>query len=191
MEELELKVILTEKEYSFLAHVFKFFDIKSVEQFNHYYDDSDNSCNKIGVTCRIREKNNNYVATVKCHKGRRAIEYRRKAIDQYDCGLFAGMDIFYQGVLKTNRIVFEPLSGIKIMLDKNTYLDKVDHELEIEYIKGMGRIAFKILKSISIFLKRMGVLKDSSEFYKRRKNSKTKSERFFERKAYAREDEIL
>ena len=58
MEELELKVILTKKEYSFLAHVFKFFDIKSVEQFNHYYDDTDKSYNKSGITCRIREKNN-------------------------------------------------------------------------------------------------------------------------------------
>lgn len=184
MEELELKVILTKKEYSFLAHVFKFFDIKSVEQFNHYYDDTDKSYNKSGITCRIREKNNDYVATVKYHRGRGyATEYKRKVINQYDCSLFSGMDIFYQGVLRTNRIVFEPVYGIKMMLDENTYLDNVDYELEIEYIKEMGRIALKILKSISIFLQHMGVVKDSSEFYKRHKNSKTKSERFYERKS--------
>ena len=102
---------------------FKFFDIKSVEQFNHYYDDTDKSYNKSGITCRIREKNNDYVATVKYHRGRGyATEYKRKVINQYDCSLFSGMDIFYQGVLRTNRIVFEPVYGIKMMKEASFIL---------------------------------------------------------------------
>ena len=63
--EIEAKVLISEKEYNNVLNHFKDRVIKEYDQINHYIDSDDLALKKLGIGCRIREKDNTYTLTLK------------------------------------------------------------------------------------------------------------------------------
>lgn len=184
MLEFEKKVMLSESEYNFLLH-----NIcnkkKTIIQTNYYYDTDAFEMSGRGITCRIREKNGVYTATVKDHRLKGtdcSIENSRVIKNRCDDSIFRDMGIHYQGHLETFRSIYEKDHGIKIMLDSNIYIASVDYELEIEYEKCAEKLAEKEINRIAYNLMKAKLITDVKDFTKRIGQGKSKSGRFFERK---------
>lgn len=151
MTEFEKKMLLSEKAYWVLI-TWAGTSAETVNQTNYYYDTKDGAFYKRGITCRIREKNATYVATVKEHKGKeRSEEYTKKVENAFDTTLFAGLGVSFQGSLKTTRTIICRDDGVKAMLDKNEYLDTIDYELEIEYSEGYEKQA-KMMEIVLLYV---------------------------------------
>lgn len=82
----------------------------------------------------------------------------------------------------TERIVLYKDKFCEAVIDRNTYLGFTDYELEIEYIEGHGDEAMHIIKDSAKKLSDYLELYPAEEFLNRVGKSKSKSERFFERK---------
>lgn len=184
MLEYEMKVLLSYDEYSILSETFQKIT-PNVTQTNYYYDTNDFKLNELGITCRIREKNGKYEATIKDHSfapNKCSIEHSKTVCSQYDDSLFKNMDTRLHGKLVTERVTIYSNNKSEIVLDKNTYLGVSDYELEIEYSPEQEEYAKHLLRYIARILCCYHCQTDSDEFYNRTNISKSKSERFFERK---------
>lgn len=185
MLEYEKKVILTKEEYEcILLNVMN--ESNVTEQENYYYDTDDMKMSRSNVTYRIRKKGNKYHATVKKHN-----------YDGKECSLESSYEVLEAGRYFPNRDGAEMLElkgklctqrrelclseEIKIFLDMNVYLDRVDYELEIEYPKDKEQGAADMLLEIAEIIAGNGLIKSSSEFIERIGKGKRKSERFFDR----------
>lgn len=183
MIELEKKVLLTKAEYECLIN-FCGIDARSFIQMNYYYDSDDFRMNDMGITYRIREKSGKYKSTVKKHcfgVNEQSLEKSREAKSQFDNSFFKNKDIKLQGSLETYRTVIAPLEGIEIAIDKNIYLDFTDYELEIEYTEDNENIAQELFYYYTLLLYTFANT-NILEFRSRSKKSKSKSQRFFDRK---------
>ena len=99
MTEFEKKMLLSEEAYRVLL-TWAGTSAKTVMQTNYYYDTQDGAFFKKGITCRIREKNTKYVATIKVHKGNdTSEEYLKDVKNAFDTTLFAGLGVSFQGCL--------------------------------------------------------------------------------------------
>ena len=185
MVEYEKKAMLSSVEYYCLTKCFFAPQSKTTVQVNHYYDTHTYELNDKDITCRIREKDGTYKATIKTHSQgdeNCSIENSKWAKNQFDTTLFKDMDLRYQGNLTTIRKVLYLTSQLRIMFDVNVYLDFIDYELEIEYDGDNGWLAENEIYRLSDILLKQGLISNRRDFYKRFKNSKSKSKRFFERK---------
>lgn len=184
MLELEKKILLTEKEYIALAmNLCK--SVPVLMQTNYYFDTEDYSMNKKEITCRIRAKNGKFKSTVKRHyTGDEdcSTEIDGEVKDYFDLDAFKDMGLILQGSLVTERIVMHKEKFCKAVIDRNTYLGFTDYELEIEYIEGHGDEAMHIIKDIAKKISNYLKFYPAEEFLTRIGKSKSKSERFFERK---------
>ena len=182
--EYEKKVLLTEKEY--LALIDRFGkDKNSVLQINHYFDTNDFHMNQSGITCRIREKEGKYKAVVKNHRHDKMycsteteVQIRNGLVDND----FIEMGLSYQGKLHTFRTVILEADYCKIMLDRNAYLGIVDYELEAEFPADRERDALRTVWEILSTLKVNDGVDVEEPTLRMTSESKSKSERFFERK---------
>lgn len=184
MIEREIKLMLTEEEYTALAESVCRHTSANI-QTNYYFDTDDLSMNKKGITCRIRYKNGIYKATVKKHNADGAecsIETDICEKAEFDPTIFNTFGLHLQGELVTERLKLCDDVFCKIVLDKNTYLGKTDFELEIEYSEAYKKKAFVCLDDIADFLCRCGCLQDKKELISRISCAKSKSQRFFEEK---------
>lgn len=180
MLEYEKKMLLTEEEY------FKFLHLIGKEkprfiQTNYYYDTDDLKMNMQGITCRIREKNGKYEATIKSHKqGNKdcSIEKTKEVLNKYDDSLFSGMHLKLQGSLTTERVTVYSDNRCEVALDKNTYLDMTDYEMEVEYLPEHEEYATNLMYR---YMSLLYPLKLFVLIFPQRV-SMSKSERFFERK---------
>ena len=96
MLEFEKKIIIHPTEY---IKLFNSIDGKTFVQINHYYDTDDFDFNKKGVTCRIREKGNEYKATIKRHshdKKEKSTEHSQKVQGKFDKSFFNNMGVKYE-----------------------------------------------------------------------------------------------
>lgn len=180
MFEYEKKVLLTEKEYNILKKTAR--EDLPVHQINYYYDTDDLKMHRQGITCRIREKNNICVATIKeHHSGSRecSTETSKTATDPSDTSLFPEPDIKLQGQLITERIFLMRENDISVMLDRNLYHNIVDYELEIEYAPHAEKQAEHVLIYFAEILRSEFTDFDKELFLKRSSSPKSKSERFF------------
>lgn len=182
MLEYEKKIMLTENEYLSLLQLADK-SVHSIKQINYYYDSDNLKMNKQGITCRIREKNGKYKATIKAHRSNNqdcSIEKTKEAESQYDDSLFEGLHLKYQGCLTTERTVLYCEIGCEVVLDKNTYLGTTDYELEVEYRSGMKIRAVGLLHNClaQLYSPMTSLLIGNA----RTKKCKSKSERFFKRK---------
>lgn len=137
--------------------------------------------NMQGITCRIREKNGKYKATIKAHKqGNKecSIEKTKEVLDKYDDSLFSGMHLKLQGSLRTERVILYSDDKCEAVLDKNIYLGMTDYELEVEYLPEHEEQATIL---IDFYMSLLYPLKQWSCILSQRV-SKCKSERFFEHK---------
>lgn len=183
--ENEKKIILNEIEYNALKeHGYCCGEEKT--QINYYYDTDDFELNRLGITCRIREKSGEYIATVKEHRNDKesSVEISEVVGSQYDDSFFKKMNIYLQGSLKTVRITSQPFSNIKIMLDRNEYMGIMDYELEIEFMPQKENLAVCIIETFANYLYFEGIIQDVSEFIRRTGKTLNKSQRFFLKKAY-------
>lgn len=181
MIECEKKIMLTDKEYNIILALFA--DTQKTHfQRNYYYDTDDLKFNKQGITCRIREKDGEYVATVKQHNWGSeycSIERIRTVSKEFNGNIFSDMNVKLQGCLETLRTVIYVDDDIEIVLDKSDYLGTEDYELEIEYKKNKEDYAEFKLRYLAYRLRDIDKNFDVVRFC-HYKPTKSKSERFFE-----------
>lgn len=102
MLEFEKKVLLTQREYDFLLYRKQEAPPGRI-QINHYYDTDDFEWNRLGITCRIRERKGKFEATIKAHRsgaGECSVETSRRAENERDGSLFDAMGSPASGKLK-------------------------------------------------------------------------------------------
>ena len=190
MLEHEKKTMLTEDEYiSIVMLMCKYAPMQT--QTYYYFDTEDFSMNKNGITCRIRAKDGKFKSTVKRHyTGDEdcSTEIDGEVKDYFDLDTFKDMGLILQGSLVTERIVLHKEKFCKAVIDRNTYLGFTDYELEIEYIEGHGDEAMHIIKHIVKKLSNYLEFYPAEELLSRVGKSKSKSERFFERKLKSRKE---
>lgn len=184
MFEYEKKIILSDDEYFILQQI-KGKDSPTITQINYYYDFNDFSMNKKGVTCRIREKDGIYQATIKEHNQRIedcSVEHSMKVFNEHDNRLFVDMGLILQGCLTTERTILYSDKICEVVLDKNIYLGCTDYELEIEYLPQYEEHSEHLLNQIAHILYSHNSMFSINTFMEKVNSSKNKSERFFERK---------
>ncbi len=180
MLEYEKKISLTEEEYYKLLRLMDEKKTK-IMQTNYYYDSDDLKMNTQGITCRIREKNGKYEATIKAHNQTNkecSIEKTKETLNEYDDTLFAGLHLKLQGSLITERVVLYSDSKCELVLDKNVYLGMTDYEMEVEYSPEYENETINLIYRYMLLLYPTKVC----IFILFHRVSKSKSERFFERK---------
>lgn len=184
MLEYEKKILLTDKEYETI--VSKFCDrLQSKRQINYYFDTDDFDMNKKGITCRIRLKDGVYTTTIKKHHFEDhecSFEEVISEKTEFDIEYFEKLNLKLQGELITERTTLYKDSLCEVVIDRNTYLEHTDFELEIEYLKEYEDKMLLILTDIARTLEADKLLSNADEFLNRVGQSKSKSQRFFERK---------
>ncbi len=181
MLEFEKKVMLTRQEYDCLRSVMG--NKKSVLQTNYYFDTEDFAMNKKGITCRIRYKNGMYQTTIKNHNAQKlhcSEEYDVFGGEQFDPRLFLALGMPRQGELATERVILFQDELCEMVLDRNTYLDITDYELEMEYSEGYESKADRLLQEVLEILISYQVRPRGEKPIGSKE--KSKSERFFDRK---------
>lgn len=182
MIEYEKKILLTENEYRCLEMCMFFHTPKTV-QTNYYYDTDDLYFNKNGTTCRIREIDGVYTATVKKHgigEDSASSEISVPAENKFDTRAFEGMVVSLKGVLTTERRETNNYRGAKVVIDRNTYLGTSDYELEVEYEEGHENDAMEAIEEVERCLRVFKVLPYEVHLKDRIGKSKSKSKRFFQ-----------
>lgn len=184
MLEYEKKILLSQAEYSLLLNEMCKYSASGI-QTNYYFDTDDFSMNEKDITCRIRCKNGKFKTTVKSHGGKEtdcSVENTANIKNGFDADTFKEMGLRLQGSLFTERTVAYKDEYCEAVLDRNTYLGNTDYELEIEYSQVYSEYADNLLHKIAGILLSNGCITSIEEFCGRAKKSKSKSQRFFERK---------
>ncbi len=184
MLEYEKKILLTMDEYKAIVRLMGE-NAPTGKQTNYYFDTDDLAMNRKGITCRFREKDGNYKATVKYHDAENpdcSAEEDLIEVSEFDSKIFDAIGLCYQGMLITERVVIHKDAFCEMVIDRNTYLGYTDFELEVEYSKGSEQRAKELLKSVGKTLVDEELVTDLSKFLKRIGQSGSKSQRFFERK---------
>ena len=150
MIEFEKKLLLSKKEYETLMK--RTVPDATVVQRNYYYDSDDLKMNRADITCRIREKNGSYVATMKNHSPLSNTENSAIAYSPWDSRFFNDPTLKLQGCMTTTRTLLYRNDFLEIVLDKNDYLDCTDYELEIEYTSEKEWQAEHCLREIRKYL---------------------------------------
>lgn len=172
MIERELKQLISSQDYIALLSFLSLFPSESIEQLNHYYDTENGYYNSIHTTVRIREKNGRLKGTVKSHViCNKSIERDFKVSSLPERFFIDERNVFYKGKLHTERKIYRLGNGLILFLDKNSYLDTVDYEIEIEYPEDLEEIA----KTMMLAMRKIIDTQCSNE-------SLSKSERFYKRK---------
>lgn len=184
MFEFEKKVIISQREYAAILKK-RCADKPSVTQTNYYFDDHNYSMNKKGITCRVRSKNGSFKSTIKKHSFNNldcSFEKDLETAQKFNINAFKYLGLNFQGCLVTERTEVFCNEYCQMVLDKNIYLGVTDYELEIEYLKENENMARYLLLIIADDLVKAKINSAKNDLLSRVKNSKNKSERFFERK---------
>lgn len=181
MYEYEKKLMLSSAEYNLIRKLG--FGFGAVEtQTNYYYDTDDQKYNEQNITLRIREKNGEYEATIKkhyCEPESYSTEETAECCDEYDTTLFKDYGVKLQGKLVTERCISEPETGVRIMLDRNRYLNICDHEIEFECDEGNESKLYYYIESLMSCLIHHGLIPPAADLSCREENPMSKSQRFF------------
>lgn len=154
--EYEKKIMLSETEYQLLYNLF--FEGQSPQkQSNFYFDTEDRSFHRRNITVRVREKNGQYLGTVKTHLGidsecSSEEDFQTRNIpDRFE---YEGLWLSLCGELVTERLKVDLENHLILALDCNQYLGKTDYELELEYLPSQYAEAEGILILLQKILKR-------------------------------------
>lgn len=147
--EIEYKNLLTKEEFDHILNNYPF-PKNETEQINYYFETKDFSLKKHGCALRIREKNGQFVLTMKEPHPNGLLETheplsKEEAYDMINGKIIkrdtinnqlknmniAIQDLAYYGQLLTERreITYE---NVLLVLDYSIYNDRSDYELEIE-----------------------------------------------------------
>ena len=148
--EIEAKVLLLKNEYETIIEKLNLSKYRKIKQTNHYIDTPDRYLKKNGIALRIREKDEEFELTLKTPLSEGLLE-KNESISWRDFEKLADDHIFPEGNIKkflsilgvdvtklsiltslcTERITVD-YDGFNLSLDKNTYSNIVDYELEVE-----------------------------------------------------------
>ncbi|MGE9753189.1 CYTH domain-containing protein [Bacillus inaquosorum] len=194
MEEKELKISLSEKEYNLLVKT-KSNDTKEVRQVNHYFDTKNLTFKKNNITLRMRSETNSIKLTLKIkskvqnqivHSEEYNYDLTKKQYRQilecpilifnilgsqasqciFSLGIKAG-DIMYLDKIKNLRISYEIKGNIVFQIDK-TYFpnNKVEYELEVEDLSSVEGVLMLLKKDFGIIAKNHNPASKYSRFIK-------------------------
>ena len=174
--EIEYKQLLTKEEYQRIEQFLIEQNVTSFEQENYYFDTLDFKLKKNQKALRIRKKDNTYEACLKQQREFDLLEDNINLTEEHATKMFKNPsllasyycldeEIVLLGSLKTIRYEY-PLEKGLICLDKSTYLNTEDYEIEFEAIDYEQKPVF------IDFLKRFNI-----EF---KENKKSKIARFDE-----------
>ena len=183
MLEYEKKVLLTRDEYAVLADQCR--GLSVLFQTNYYFDTDDLYMNRKGITCRVRTKNGRYKTTIKKHEKDSlncSVEEDLYEGEKLNSNVFKALGMHLQGGLTTTRIILHKDAFCEVVLDRNTYLGCDDFEIEVEYSKNCEDRATAHLKGAAERLVAAMLIDSVENFMLRVGESKSKSERFFDRK---------
>lgn len=149
MTETEIKSIIDEETYNKVKKAFKWDSVK--EQVNNYYTDRNGALAENRIMVRIRVVDDIPKIQVKLHKNENSplqiceedeyeIEGVPEIIDAETAKRITGMDageLYRMGSSATVRHSFKH-NGSELCLDKTTYFDKTDYEVEVEYEEKMS-----------------------------------------------------
>ena len=143
MLETELKAMLTKAQYEALELDFQWNSVK--EQTNSYYIAPDNLLKKHGITFRVRTINGLNTVQVKKHQPKQGalqiaeetefiIDSIPQTFSEDETEKYTGIRtvVSYIGNLITKRNSCMYCDGVEICLDKSTYLETTDYEIEID-----------------------------------------------------------
>lgn len=147
---MESKNLLSKDEYERLLNFFQVKKNQSNQQINYYFETDDLKLKANGAALRIREKNSNWVLTLKEPYQEGLIETHQILTEKEAQHWIAGsptsspniekrLQLFeiscsklkFGGTLKTDRIEL-PYEGGLVVLDYSEYNGQYDYELEIE-----------------------------------------------------------
>lgn len=149
--EIEFKTEISEEIYTALIDKYHLKD-KIFIQINHYFDTENKDVINQKNILRIRQKGEHYKITKKEPSSNGTIETHikltndeaKKILDEgFDANII-NLPYYVKKIaqLQTERVTMPYLDGI-IFLDKNTYYDKVDYEIEYEVREiNQGKIDF-------------------------------------------------
>lgn len=147
MLEQEYKCIIDCEMYQRLVEHFKWDSVS--EQTNHYYSDKEGVLSQQRIMVRIREKGGTYKIQVKKHHNTDAVAHIAdetefdttsvmECIDAQKAYEITGVKtepLYRMGALSTKRHSLKWNDTTEICLDKSTYFDITDYEIEVEYTK--------------------------------------------------------
>ncbi len=186
MREYEKKLSVTAEEYTYLWHrmIHSTVPVVVSRQVNYYYDTDDLAMNRRGITCRIREKGGMYIATVKehgCGRAECSVETSQDLGSEYNDTVFTEKGLTLKGELVTQRMRLFIGHDIEAVIDKNSYLDTVDYEIEIEYEPKAEKRADKVMRELIDTLAACFGEITYADLIERQQGNKSKSARFFDR----------
>ncbi len=169
--EHEKKMMITEEEYARLTRLLVGGDVKRYEQTNFYYDTADDGLRKRNVTLRIRLKNGKLMGTRKTHfAGNLYSVEEHFRVAELPVGFCVDHEyVRLKGSLRTERTEILLTEGVTLFLDRNSYLEVTDYELELEYTSGEA-----VAEGVMLLLRHLIGRKAATL-------SECKSERFFRR----------
>jgi uncharacterized protein YjbK len=185
MIEREKKMLISKEDYERLMERYGRANdshLKPIaKQVNYYFDTDDFLMNSQNTTCRIRLKNDKYIATLKQHtKGSDlSTETNMKIFDGLTDNAFTAVGLKLQGELITYRCVIFRDDHCEVALDKNEYLGCEDYELEVEYDNMFAQDAERIIKEIAGLLNietpSNTPLSKSTRFFEKKKHTGNKN----------------
>ena len=187
MTEHEKKRLLTKDEYEYLMEHFQrispLYKRTVNTQINYYFDTEDLSMTQKNITCRIRLSNGQYKAIMKQHikDTDRSIETEMEIHNGIDRNAFTNKGLRLFGKMTTERCIVMEVSGCKVVLDKNEYLDTIDYELEVEYDPQNEIVARIIFQYLSNEIVQKNRMREHGETPVILKTTTSKSSRFFDR----------
>lgn len=162
MLEKELKSMLNEEAFCKIEKMYKWDSIKTQE--NHYYTDTDGILSKNKSVFRIRYKDGNYTVQVKLHKTNDGalhiceenefpIDSTPESISSECAAKYTGLatgQLIKLGHNTTLRHSYMWNATTEICLDKTSYFDITDYEIEIEYTDECPKALLDELKSVGV-----------------------------------------
>ena len=172
MTETEIKSIIDEETYKKVKKTFNWDSVK--EQVNNYYTDRNGVLGERRIMVRVRVVDDIPKIQVKLHKNENSplqiceeneyeIENVPEIIDAETAKRITGMEVgelYRMGSAATVRHSFKH-NGSELCLDKTTYFDNVDYEVEVEYDEKMSADLLMKLTSLGIAFNRKCVGKFS------------------------------
>ena len=165
MLEIEYKALIDEEIYETIKAYYTWDYVK--KQTNYYYFDAEGELSKRHIMVRVREKDNLFKVQVKAHKNPgealqicEETEFPISALPEIICsedafkytGIKTG-DLSLLGSLTTLRHSLMRYENVEICLDKSEYLDRTDHEIEVEYTGEFPVELMDELKSLGVEFK--------------------------------------
>ena len=145
MLETELKCMISAEAFERVKAAYKWNGVKTQE--NHYYSDTSGVLAENRTVFRIRKSGGTYKIQVKAHKNSSSpmqiseetefdISNAPEIVSAEDGRRYTGLDtgeLVKLGFNVTERYSFMPDENTELCLDKTSYFDITDYEVEVEY----------------------------------------------------------